>query len=678
VFFECSQAVGSGKDMQMGKTGVYYWNKDNFGDQIMRLVMDELLREPAEYRNFDTCDMMGLGSLLERYLSSGEISEADRKRQKKCLQDVPCHIWGSGLLYEADPSVNKLVRPLVFHAVRGELTRSLMEQISGKPVHCVLGDPGILAPLFQPPSAKKYQVGIIAHYREAELPVFEELRQHYENSIVIPVTQPPKDVFAQISSCELIISTSLHGLIVADAYGVKNCWCSASERMDGQSFKFHDYFSAFHTDRQVFDLRSGKFPDPAHDFTLTCNDPQELKLKQTQLINALPFEVRPECFMNETVLPAKIQTAVAQGTVADTVRMIRQAQMPEKPDISVIIPVYNTKEYLGECIDSVLNSTFRNTEIILVDDGSYDGSLEVAVQYAKQYDRITLATECNSTQAYARNLGMTLARGKYIYFADSDDLVNPEGLSIMFEKAEADQLDLLTFNASVISEEDVALKHVDHYNGYYLRQHPYQGIYTGPQLFTLLNQNDEYRCVPYLMFLRKSFLEENSLMYSMKYYHEDELFAFRVFLRAKRVMFIDDNLYQRRLRTGSVMLSEMTERNVLGYFYSHLQMLDLIHSASLTNEEKNAFRNKAYEMLAAGKKRYRQMKKNKDFWTQLPEEDVYVFRTLFANDEESWQKLNRNYRSLEKKYRDIRQSASFRIGRIITWLPRKLRSLLKK
>lgn len=126
------------------------------------------------------------------------------------------------------------------------------------------------------------------------------------------------------------------------------------------------------------------------------------------------------------------------------------------------------------------------------------------------------------------------------------------------------------------------------------------------------------------------------------------------------------------------MLSEMTERNVLGYFYSHLQMLDLIHGVSLTNEEKNAFRNKAYEMLAAGKKRYRQMKKNKDFWTQLPEEDVYVFRTLFVNDEESWQKLNKNYRSTEKKYRDIRASASFRIGRIITWLPRKMRSLLKK
>ena len=665
--------------------GVYFWDKPNFGDQINRLFMDEMIQDETEFSQFDTCDLFAVGSLLERFLSNGIISKADRNRQKKCLQERPCHIWGSGLLYDADPKENSLVRPLVFHALRGEKTKHLLEEITHQKIHCVLADPGLLAPLFVPAEEKKYDVGIIAHYRDGGLPVFEELKNHYQNSVIIDVTQSPKEVFALISSCEYIISTSLHGIICADAYGVKNCWCIASDQVFGDGFKFHDYFSSFRADRQPLDLRNGIFPEIEKDFRLTYEDPYEVALKQIELINAMPFEINSSFAKSETPLPEKVQEGIAEDIIAASVRVIKEASLSSRPEISVIVPVYNTVEFLGECIESILNNTFKSFEIIIVDDGSYDGSLEKAKQYADQYDCITLLTQRNSTQAFARNLGLAYAKGRYIYFADSDDILTADALGVMYEKAEKDQLDLLIFNASVISEKDVEEKRARRYDGYYHRNHPYEGIYTGRQLFTLLNENDEYRCVPYLMFLRKDFLDQNNLKYSMRYYHEDELFAFLVYLHAQKAEFIENTLYLRRLRSGSVMMSNMTRRNVLGYFYAWMKMLDQLNHTDINEPEKSAFVHKAYEMLATGKRRYRQMKDDPEFFKELPAMDSYIFETVLGEDEISYRKLNEKYSALKKeheklkkKYKDITESLSFRSGRALTWLPRKLRDLTRK
>ena len=665
--------------------GVYFWDKPNFGDQINRMVMNEMIQEETEFSQFDTCDLFAVGSLLERFLTNGIISEADRNRQKKCLQDRPCHIWGSGLLYDVDPKENNLVRPLVFHALRGEKTKHLLEEITNQKIHCVLADPGLLAPLFEPAKEKKYHVGIIPHYRDANLPVFEELKNHYPNAVIIDVAQSPKEVFSLISSCEYIISTSLHGIICADAYGVKNCWCITSDQVFGDGFKFHDYFSSFHTDRVPLDLRSGVFPEIEKDFRLSYEDPYEVTLKQYELINAMPFEIYPSFAKSEAELPEKVREGIAEDTVTASVRMIKEASLSYQPEISVIVPVYNTVEFLGECIESILNNTFKSFEIIIVDDGSYDGSLEKAKQYADQYDCITLLTQRNSTQAFARNLGMALAKGRYIYFADSDDIITSDALGVMYEKAEKDQLDLLVFNASVIAEEDVEEKQAQRYEGYYHRDHPYEGIYTGRQLFTLLNENDEYRCVPYLMFLRKDFLDQNNLKYSMRYYHEDELFAFLVYLHAKKAEFIDDTLYLRRLRSGSVMMSNMTRRNVLGYFYAWMKMLDQLNQTEIDEPEKSVFVRKAYEMLATGKRRYRQMKDDPEFFKELSAMDSYIFEAVLGEDEISYRKLNEKYSALKKeheklkkKYKDITESLSFRSGRAFTWLPRKLRDLTRK
>lgn len=94
------------------------------------------------------------------------------------------------------------------------------------------------------------------------------------------------------------------------------------------------------------------------------------------------------------------------------------------PDISVIVPVYNTESYLKKCIESIINQTFRNIEIILVDDGSTDTSAEILADYALRDNRIIVIHQENQGLSAARNAGMRSAKGEYIMFVDSDDWID--------------------------------------------------------------------------------------------------------------------------------------------------------------------------------------------------------------------------------------------------------------
>ena len=97
----------------------------------------------------------------------------------------------------------------------------------------------------------------------------------------------------------------------------------------------------------------------------------------------------------------------------------------QTPLISVIIPVYNVEAYLPRCLDSVIQNTYRNLEIICVDDGSTDGSPEILRDYAQRDARITVITKENGGVSSARNAGLDRATGEFVAFIDSDDFVHP-------------------------------------------------------------------------------------------------------------------------------------------------------------------------------------------------------------------------------------------------------------
>ena len=113
--------------------------------------------------------------------------------------------------------------------------------------------------------------------------------------------------------------------------------------------------------------------------------------------------------------------------------------------VSIIVPVYNVEQYLNKCIDSILNQTYRNIEVILINDGSIDNSREICDKYAKIDHRITVIHKENGGVSFARNVGLSLSSGDYIMFIDSDDWIEKDTLSILLEIQNENDYDVIMF-----------------------------------------------------------------------------------------------------------------------------------------------------------------------------------------------------------------------------------------
>ena len=200
----------------------YFNSVLNVGDQINPYLVKAILGKSAFNVKSDRFKhVVGLGSMFH-------------VANKKSV------IWGTGIISE-EPNFIRRTDCLSVIAARGQLTeKALVENGVIKRNSIILGDPGLLMPLFYNPSVKKTKnVGVIPHYVDANFPFLQES----DDISVIDVRQYPEDFIDQILSCDVIVSSSLHGLILADAYGIPNKWVSFSDRITGGAFKYHDYYS---------------------------------------------------------------------------------------------------------------------------------------------------------------------------------------------------------------------------------------------------------------------------------------------------------------------------------------------------------------------------------------------------------------------------------------------------
>ncbi|MEX0996584.1 MAG: polysaccharide pyruvyl transferase family protein [Flavobacteriaceae bacterium] len=163
-----------------------------------------------------------------------------------------CIVWGSGIILK-----DQVVKPAKFLAVRGPQTRKrLLEQ--GYKVPEVYGDPGLLLPLYyNPPTEKKYKLGIVAHYND-----FKTVQPLYENDTEILLIdlmtndiEATTDLFLQ---CDKIVSSSLHGLIIAHAYGIPALWVQFSDKLFGDGIKFQDYYESVKLPFSIPEIGTGK------------------------------------------------------------------------------------------------------------------------------------------------------------------------------------------------------------------------------------------------------------------------------------------------------------------------------------------------------------------------------------------------------------------------------------
>ena len=134
-----------------------------------------------------------------------------------------------------------------------------------------------------------------------------------------------------------------------------------------------------------------------------------------------------------------------------------------QPKISVIIPVYNVEEYLQKCLDSVVNQTLKDIEIICINDGSTDNSLQILEEYAQKDSRIIVINQQNQGVAAARNKGLEIARGDYIWFVDSDDYVERNGLDYVYKKSKENNADIVCFGVNNICKSTIISGHTNQY-----------------------------------------------------------------------------------------------------------------------------------------------------------------------------------------------------------------------
>lgn len=243
-----------------------------------------------------------------------------------------------------------------------------------------------------------------------------------------------------------------------------------------------------------------------------------------------------------------------------------------RPDLSVIVAVYNTADYLRECIASVLAQTNVTIELVAVDDGSTDSSSDILDQLARQDSRLRVFHQANAGLSAARNAGMAVATGRYFCFLDSDDRWEVDAAAALVGQADTQGLDMILFDAISHREPGVDDKMWTSYRGYYERVGGYREPCSGPELFARMVAAEEYRSSACLYLVARSVLQRGDLRFYPGIVREDNLFTFAALLSASRAAHTPLALYGRRVRPGSIMTASSRFVTARGFFISYLEM----------------------------------------------------------------------------------------------------------
>jgi len=226
---------------------------------------------------------------------------------------------------------------------------------------------------------------------------------------------------------------------------------------------------------------------------------------------------------------------------------------------SVIIPMYNTANYIEECLNSVLQQSQKDIEIIIVDDGSTDNGLEIVTQYVNYYSNIRVISQSNQKPGAARNHGLQEAMGEYIYFLDSDDYINTITFELCYNKCKAANLDFILFDSRIINSEG---NNQDFDMGRYDRSQldiDLNIIYSGKEYWEKFYHKKGIFFSPCLVYIKRSYLLENHIYFLQGVYYEDNLWTAKLYQYAKRIQYMPKKLYNRRYRSVSIMTSEYSQ-----------------------------------------------------------------------------------------------------------------------
>lgn len=233
-----------------------------------------------------------------------------------------------------------------------------------------------------------------------------------------------------------------------------------------------------------------------------------------------------------------------------------------EPKISVIIPVYNVEKYISKCLQSVILQTYTNLEIICINDGSTDNSLEIMENFAEKDKRIKIISRSNKGQSYARNLGLDTAAGDYVSFIDADDWISLTLYSEFVEAVNNFCFDIFMFNGTEVYEKPKSSYYPTFFKSDFFTDKDYAekicSIYdfSFPFLYNLSVANKIYRT---------EFLRQNDFKFLENKKFEDELFNFKTMIKANGIKILNEVLYFYR-KDNLTSTTNLIEKNIFDRF----------------------------------------------------------------------------------------------------------------
>ena len=221
------------------------------------------------------------------------------------------------------------------------------------------------------------------------------------------------------------------------------------------------------------------------------------------------------------------------------------------PAVSVVLSVYNMARYLDETMASILGQTLSDLEVICVNDGSTDSSLDILERYAGADERVVVVDQINAGQSAARNAGWARARGRYILHMDADDILEPEALATLVARCDDDDLDLLRFNMTAFPDTPDMVATAEGEMRRWRVRTATEGTVTGGELLEMLVAEGSYSPVTWLYLIRAEVVSVRDSAFAPVRYHEDAIFTPHAFLAARRTASVTDSLIRRRVRAGS-------------------------------------------------------------------------------------------------------------------------------
>ena len=246
-------------------------------------------------------------------------------------------------------------------------------------------------------------------------------------------------------------------------------------------------------------------------------------------------------------------------------------------DISIVIPIYNVEKYLRKCLDSVYSLNLDNKEVVLVNDGSIDTSINILNEFKNKYPNKTkLITQKNQGLSEARNIGIKNSNGKYILFIDSDDFIIPTETEEFINFGLDKKVDILIGN------------YREYYNENYIVQKSFYNLDKNLEkegIFFIENgvKNKCFRFAVWQNIYRKNFLLENNLFFKKGLLHEDNLFTPEAFFYAKKVRCFNKKFYFYRKNNLESITQTVNKKNYEHMLYTIIKLLEFKKSNNIEN-----------------------------------------------------------------------------------------------